>query len=341
MTNSPGISKASRVLCLLGVVALVISLFVPLWRIELDAPQYPEGLGLLIYPHKIGGDVDIINGLNHYIGMATLHSENFIEFTLLPYIIVFFALAVLAVAIVAKRRWLNVVFGAFTIFGILAMADFWRWEYNYGHNLDPNAAIIVPGMSYQPPLIGFKQLLNFGAFSIPDLGGWLFIACGLLLLTGVLIEAKFFERFKKQKASVAMLLLFMSSPIIQSCSVTEPEPIQINKDNCAFCKMTISDARFAAELITEKGRVYKYDDLLCMKHYLSENTQTPYRSIWVGNFNKPEELLNAEQAYYISSDQIKSPMRGDIAAFASVEEAEVLAKTYNTTISDWKMIKQK
>jgi copper chaperone NosL len=77
---------------------LVISIFVPIWRIDLDAPQYPEGLAMLIYSNALGGDVEIINGLNHYIGMQTLHAENFIEFTVLPYIIGAFALLCLLVA---------------------------------------------------------------------------------------------------------------------------------------------------------------------------------------------------------------------------------------------------
>ena len=50
-------------------VALFAVQFVPIWRIDLDAPQYPEGLNLLIYANKLGGNVDIINGLNHYIGI--------------------------------------------------------------------------------------------------------------------------------------------------------------------------------------------------------------------------------------------------------------------------------
>jgi copper chaperone NosL len=68
------------------------------------------------------------------------------------------------------------------------MIDFYRWNYNYGHDLDPNAPIQVPGMSYQPPIIGYKQLLNFGAYSIPDTGGWIFMGVGLLLLTAVTIQ---------------------------------------------------------------------------------------------------------------------------------------------------------
>jgi copper chaperone NosL len=85
------------------------------------------------------------------------------------------------------------------------MIDFWRWEYDYGHNLDPNAAIIVPGMAYQPPLIGFKQLLNFGAYSIPDIGGWLFIVSGLLMAAAVFLEFREKKKMKKQNMMAIML----------------------------------------------------------------------------------------------------------------------------------------
>jgi len=189
-TNHKKISIFSRVLLIVAAILLGISIFVPLWHIDLDAPQYPEGLRLLIYPNKLAGDVEIINGLNHYIGMQTLHAENFVEFTVLPYIIGFFALLSLIAAVVGSRKFLYTLLGLFVVFGIVAMYDFWKWEFDYGHNLDPNAAIKVPGMAYQPPLIGFKQLLNFGAYSMPDLGGWLFIGAGALMLAAVFMEWK-------------------------------------------------------------------------------------------------------------------------------------------------------
>ncbi|HRI29457.1 MAG TPA: hypothetical protein PK715_15475, partial [Chitinophagales bacterium] len=72
------ISDLSKILLIFAAVMLVIAIFVPIWYIDFDAPQYPEGLKLFIYSYKIGGEVDIINGLNHYIGMQTLHAENFI-----------------------------------------------------------------------------------------------------------------------------------------------------------------------------------------------------------------------------------------------------------------------
>ena len=186
-------SNFSRVILFVSSLLLVCVLFVPLWRIDLDAPQYPEGLRLLLYPHKLGGDVDIINGLNHYIGIKILHTEDFIEFKVLPYLIGFFALLFLVSGIINTRKWLWISVISFVIFGIVSMIDFYRWEYDYGHNLDPNAAIKVPGMAYQPPLIGFKQLLNFGAYSIPSTGGWLFVGAGVLLVLA-LVKEKYMKK---------------------------------------------------------------------------------------------------------------------------------------------------
>ena len=188
------ISILSRILLIISAGLLVYSVYVPIWQIDLDAPQYPEGLNLKIFADKLGGDVDIINGLNHYIGMKTLHAEDFIEFSILTYIIFFYALFAIVTAALGKKKILYSLFTLFVLFGIIAMVDFWRWEYNYGHDLDPHAAIIVPGMAYQPPLIGFKQLLNFGAYSIPDTGGWMFIGSGVLMLIAVIKEVKFSKK---------------------------------------------------------------------------------------------------------------------------------------------------
>lgn len=190
------LSTLQRTLIFLSGIFLIAVLFVPLWQIQLAAPQYPEGLVLKMYPYKIAGNVDIINGLNHYIGMKTLHTKDFIEFTVLPYIVGFFALLCFIVFFLKKQKWLAGLFTLFVIFGIIAMIDFWRWEYAYGHDLNPDAPLKVPGMAYQPPLIGYKQLLNFGAYSVPDIGGWLFIAVGLLLLIALLIPW-----YKKRKGN--------------------------------------------------------------------------------------------------------------------------------------------
>uniref|UniRef100_UPI00404B4DB1 hypothetical protein n=1 Tax=Flavobacterium sp. TaxID=239 RepID=UPI00404B4DB1 len=189
--KTTNLSLVSKVMLLVTGLLFIASLFLPLWRIELDAPQYPEGLTLQLHANKIAGDVNIINGLNHYIGMATLHTENFFEFKILPYVFGSFGLIAFVLIFINNRKAVFAFLITYVLFIVLSAIDFYRWNYEYGHNLDPNAAIIVPGMAYQPPLLGFKQLLNFGAYSIPDTGGWLLTACGLLLTGIVLKEYKF------------------------------------------------------------------------------------------------------------------------------------------------------
>jgi copper chaperone NosL len=165
----------------LAALALLALLFVPIWRIDLQAPQYPEGLAIQIYADHFAGDTEKINGLNHYIGMATIHDEMFPEFVFLPKVIMALAALGVVAAIVGKRRLLFAGLITLSAFSLWALYDMYKWGYSYGHDLDPHAAIKVEGMAYQPPLIGHKKLLNFDAWSTPDIGGWvLFGIMGLL-----------------------------------------------------------------------------------------------------------------------------------------------------------------
>lgn len=313
------LSGFARVSLWVAGLSLVISVFVPIWRIDLDAPQYPEGLRLLIYANKLGGDVEIVNGLNHYIGMKTLHAEEFIEFTVLPYIIGFFALSCFLTALFGNKKWLYALLGLFVAFGILAMYDFWRWEYEYGHNLDPNAAIVVPGMAYQPPLIGFKQLLNFGAYSIPDTGGWLFILAGMLMVMATYKEMK---AKTSGNSGLSILVLGCVFTLSTGCQPAGPEPITVHKDVCHHCKMNISDTRFAAEVITGKGRIYKFDDVLCLKAFLSNQEADSHNRIYICDYNEPGHLVPVDSLYFVQGEAIQSPMRGNVAAFRVEEDLQ-------------------
>lgn len=310
------IKSISRMLLLIAAALLISSIFIPIWSIELEAPQYPEGLVLLIYANKLGGNVEIINGLNHYIGMATLHSENFIEFTILPFIISSFALFAILVALLSNKKLLYVLFGSFVLFGIISMIDFYRWNYNYGHNLDPNAAIIVPGMAYQPPLIGYKQLLNFGAFSSPDIGGWFFISAGILFLISTIIELRKVS-INKTNTFISLILI----TLLTSCSNGEPKQPKLNKTNCDFCKMTIANDKFISQCITQKNRVYYFDDIACMIKHKSENTNSENPVYYIADYANPQKYINTTNAILIKNDNIKSPMGGNIAAFSNVKDA--------------------
>lgn len=311
------LTRTNRIIVLICGLALLIVLFVPLWRIELSAPQYPEGLVLKMYPHKLAGDVAIINGLNHYIGMKTLHTADFTEFRVLPYVITFFAICCLAIALFLRTyRWLTGLFFLFFIFGMIAMADFWQWEYRYGHDLDPNAAINVPGMSYQPPLIGYKQLLNFGAYSIPDLGGWIFIGVGLALLTAMILQFRQQKSFAPLKGKLSLLLPLSCTLGMTACH-EGPQPIRVGKDACSFCKMGVVDQHFGAELITQKGKVYKFDDLSCMIALIKSDTSLKQHigSAYVLNYQEPHEFIAIEKAFLFKSTQFRSPMGSNTAAF--------------------------
>lgn len=180
----------SRILVALVALSVLVLLFVPIWRIDLRAPQYPEGLAMQIHIDHFSGDVEKINGLNHYIGMAVIEDEMFPEFTYLPKLVIALAILGLIAAVWGKRGALLGWIIALALFGLWALYDMYKWGYSYGHDLDPRAAIKVEGMAYQPPLIGHKQLLNFDAWSTPDMGGWLLFGGMAVLIIIYFIEVR-------------------------------------------------------------------------------------------------------------------------------------------------------
>jgi copper chaperone NosL len=221
------------------------------------------------------------------------------------------------------------------------MVDFWRWEYNYGHNLDPNAAIIVPGMAYQPPLIGFKQLLNFGAYSVPDIGGWIFVGVGIVLLVLVIMEwrkaKKGFTVTNTKTILVSSLLIILTT----SCN-SLPQPLQLGKDQCYSCKMTISDPRFGAEIVTNKSKVFKFDDTHCMLGFKKSGSleATKIKAIYITNFNTPHQLMPAERTFLLQSDQLRSPMNGNVAAFEKQGDLTAAQQTFPGKIISWSELDQ-
>jgi hypothetical protein len=167
-------------------LALLLVYLTPLWHIGLKAPQYPEGLGMYIWASRITGekpqDLNSINGLNHYIGMKTIVPESIPELRIMPLVLAVLVGGGILVALIGRRRVLFAWTGLFAAGALAGLADFWKWGYTYGPELDPHAAIKIPGMSYQPPLLGSKQLLNFHATSWPASGGWIAILALAVLL---------------------------------------------------------------------------------------------------------------------------------------------------------------
>jgi len=162
---------------------LLLMFVFPLWKITLVAPQYPHGIGMFIWINKITGSepstLQNINILNHYIGMKAIEPDSIPELRYMQYIVL--ALSGFAFILAFIRKWqVHLVWTVFLVVaGTLAIYDFYLWEYDYGHNLDPHAAIQIEGMAYQPPLIGKKLILNFVAISWPRLGS-LFMALSMI-----------------------------------------------------------------------------------------------------------------------------------------------------------------
>ena len=130
-------------------------------------------------------------------------------------------------------------------------------------------------------------------------------------------------------------LFFVIALLLVACGSNGPEEIKLNSDHCDFCKMTISNGKFGAELITQKGRVYKFDDLLCMISYSKANTAVPYKSLYVGDYTKENKLIPAEKCLYIKGGTIKSPMGGNFAAFTSNKEQNEFQQKYNAVPMTW------
>lgn len=169
----------SRICVALAALLIIPAFFFPLWQISLKAPQYPEGLALQIWTDKITGDVRNINVLNHYIGMSKIEPDKLRELKIFPYAFAGFA-GVGLICAALNRRKLNLLWStSLLLFASLSLYDFYAWEYDFGHNLNEDAPMKLEE-SYQPPLLGEKQLANITASSWPMYGGYAFSAAGIL-----------------------------------------------------------------------------------------------------------------------------------------------------------------
>jgi copper chaperone NosL len=324
------LKSSSRLWIGVSALLMVVAYFVPVWQILMWAPQYPEGLEMKIWLHTLTGDYKIISGLNHYIGMKHIEISMFPEFQYMPYIVGALIFVGLAAAFVKRKIGSAIYAGAIVVAGLVGMVDFYLWGYDYGHNLDPTAPIIVPGMAYQPPLIGTKQLLNFTAFSGPDIGGYVFLASGLIALGIAFVEF----RGKKTATTVTLATILLTAALSTSCTAS-PEPLHFGKDDCHACKMIMFDNRFGAEIVTKKGKVFKFDDLNCMTSFVADNSiDTTEIAQWlVIRFHEPGNLMDATTAVYVQSPALKSPMGGNTAAFMN----DQIARDYNLDLKGNKL----
>ncbi|QOW11627.1 hypothetical protein Q73A0000_15225 [Kaistella flava (ex Peng et al. 2021)] len=129
------------------------------------------------------------------------------------------------------------------------------------------------------------------------------------------------------------LLLASSMIVLAACSKTGPQEIAVGKDQCDNCKMTITEPKYATELITKKGRLYKFDDIACMKDYENSNAETTGNATtYVADF-PTGQFIESSTATLIKGGEIKSPMGGNTQAFKNKSDADKAASDLGATIS--------
>ena len=136
----------------------------------------------------------------------------------------------------------------------------------------------------------------------------------------------------------AVISIIVSLLLFSSCVSNEAQPIKINIDSCDFCKMSIADGKYGAEIITKKGRAYKFDDISCMVNYCKENTTTKIGAYYLNDFAQDNILIQAETAFFISGGDIQSPMNGGIIGFSKESEAKEFKTKLNAKSINWNAI---
>ena len=138
-----------------------------------------------------------------------------------------------------------------------------------------------------------------------------------------------------------ILLIFIITILFVSCS-KEPVPIRFNEDECAYCQMIISDQRYGTELITTKGKIYKYDSIECLAAYLIEEKKgtDDLQSIWTIDFKFPEKFVDATKAWYLHSELLKSPMGLNLCSFKDKNSAENIKNVFPGELIRWQDVKE-
>jgi hypothetical protein len=171
-------------LLMVAALLVVISTFLPYWRMKLFAPQYPQGLAVNVYVNHLEGDMREIDELNHYLGMPTLDAGGKLERS-----ISFVAIIVLGLLLIASvfvhNRWAALLALPVALFPLLFVADLWLILYEYGHSIDPQSALGGAIQPFTPPVMGLGKIGQFNTFSSFQIGFFLAIAAVVVMIVGL------------------------------------------------------------------------------------------------------------------------------------------------------------
>lgn len=136
----------------------------------------------------------------------------------------------------------------------------------------------------------------------------------------------------------AYSVILILSVLFLSCDIS-PKPIEYGSDQCEYCKMTIVDRQHASQIVTQKGRSYKFDAIECMINYDREYLDQPAAMYLVSDFKMPGELIDATKAGYLISPEISSPMGANLSGFKSEDAAKKAKEEFGGKLYSWDSIK--
>ena len=126
---------------------------------------------------------------------------------------------------------------------------------------------------------------------------------------------------------------------LMSCT-TKPEAINYGEDQCHYCMMTIVDKQYAGELVTNKGRVYKYDAVECLIGELNRTGEDKFSHMLVNNYDYPGNLNEAASSFYLVSENLPSPMGANITAFSKAENRDKVHESKGGDIFSWNELRR-
>lgn len=175
-----------------AAVILFISIFFPYWKITLFAPQYPSGLEANMYVNRLAGDINEIDGLNHYIGMKPLGEAAVLERTLSVFIIIGIALLIAGAVYVHSPFALFLCIPA-VLYPVFFLADLYFWMRTFGTNLNPHAPLSKAIKPFVPPILGEGKIAQFSTMATWEMGLYMSIAASILILVGLYFHRRAYK----------------------------------------------------------------------------------------------------------------------------------------------------
>lgn len=184
----------------LAAVILLISMFFPYWKMTLMAPQYPGGLEVEVYVNRMTGDVDEIDGLNHYIGMRPLEEAAQLERSMSVAAITMLAMLLLG-AIFIHTKWAALLALPAVLMPYVFLADMYYWMRNFGMNLDPRAPLSGAIDPFVPPIWGEGVVGQFKTIASFQIGIYMAFFAGFLIIAGLYFHRRAYKPLVEESES--------------------------------------------------------------------------------------------------------------------------------------------